>query len=220
MYYLYPIMGDVYLLQNFFQGILEWILGFDTWLFLQINTIFTNPILDTILPLWRDSELWVPLYLFLIIFALINFGKKGWSWILFAIINVTLTDQASSSLVKKWFARIRPCNEETLVGKMRLLLEHCSGGFSFTSSHATNHFGFAVFVYLTTKHFMGKWTRWLFVWAATISYAQVYVGVHYPVDVLVGALLGLGIGTLTAKYYNNKVGLININQPAIPAPHE
>lgn len=205
-------MNNYTLLQHFFQRVLDQVLELDTWLFLKINTVLTNPVLDTILPLWRDAELWVPFYLFLIVFALMNFGKKGWVWILFAIINVTLTDQASSSIIKKWVARIRPCNEEALVGKMRLLLEHCSGGFSFTSSHATNHFGFAVFVFLTTKHFMGKWSRWLLVWAATISYAQVYVGVHYPVDVFMGALLGMGIGTLIAKYYNKKIGLISIDQ--------
>lgn len=205
-------MNNYTLLQHFFQRLLDQVLELDTWLFLKINTVLTNPVLDTILPLWRDAELWVPFYLFLIVFALMNFGKKGWVWILFAIINVTLTDQASSSIIKKWVARIRPCNEEALVGKMRLLLEHCSGGFSFTSSHATNHFGFAVFVFLTTKHFMGKWSRWLLVWAATISYAQVYVGVHYPVDVFMGALLGMGIGTLIAKYYNKKIGLISIDQ--------
>jgi undecaprenyl-diphosphatase len=95
---------------------------------------------------------------------------------------------------------------------MRLLLEHCSGGFSFTSSHATNHFGFAMFVFLTTKDVFGKWGRWLFVWAATISYGQVYVGVHYPVDILFGALLGICIGTLTAGYYNRKIGPITLVQ--------
>jgi len=213
-------MANYSLLQTFFQRVIDQLLEFDTWLFLKINTLFTHPLLDTILPLWRDSELWVPLYLFLIVFAFMNFGKQAWTWVLFAIINVTLTDQASSSLVKNWFARIRPCNEETLVGKMRLLLEHCSGGFSFTSSHATNHFGFAMFVFITTRHFMGKWSRWLFVWAASISYAQVYVGVHYPIDVLVGSLLGISIGALTAGYYNQKIGKINIDQPSLPAPHE
>lgn len=213
-------MTNYLLLQTFFQRVIDQILEFDTWLFLKINTVLTHPIPDTIFPLWRDSQLWVPLYLFLIVFAWMNFGKQAWTWILFAIINVTLTDQASSSLIKKWVERIRPCNEEALVGKMRLLLEHCSGGFSFTSSHATNHFGFAMFVFLTTRHFMGKWSRWLFVWAATISYGQVYVGVHYPVDILMGALLGMGIGTLTAIYYNKKIGPINIDQPSLSSSHE
>lgn len=213
-------MTNYLLLQTFSQRVIDQILEFDTWLFLKINTVLTHPIPDTIFPLWRDSQLWVPLYLFLIVFAWMNFGKQAWTWILFAIINVTLTDQASSSLIKKWVERIRPCNEEALVGKMRLLLEHCSGGFSFTSSHATNHFGFAMFVFLTTRHFMGKWSRWLFVWAATISYGQVYVGVHYPVDILMGALLGMGIGTLTAIYYNKKIGPINIDQPSLSSSHE
>ena len=213
-------MTNYLLLQTFSQRVIDQILEFDIWLFLKINTVLTHPIPDTIFPLWRDSQLWVPLYLFLIVFAWMNFGKQAWTWILFAIINVTLTDQASSSLIKKWVERIRPCNEEALVGKMRLLLEHCSGGFSFTSSHATNHFGFAMFVFLTTRHFMGKWSRWLFVWAATISYGQVYVGVHYPVDILMGALLGMGIGTLTAIYYNKKIGPINIDQPSLSSSHE
>lgn len=208
-------MSDYFLLQSFFQRLLQTILEWDRWLFLKINTILTHPLLDTIFPLWRDSELWVPFYLFLIVLAIVNFGKKAWSWILFAIINVALTDQASSSLIKNWFARIRPCNEELLVGKMRLLLEHCSGGFSFTSSHATNHFGFAMFVFLTTRHLFGKWGKWLFVWAATISYGQVYVGVHYPVDILFGALLGSGIGALTAGYYNRKIGPITLSQNEI-----
>lgn len=208
-------MVDYFLLQSFFQRLLQTILEWDSWLFLKINTILTHPLLDKIFPLWRDSELWVPFYLFLIVLAIVNFGKKAWSWILFAIINVALTDQASSSLIKNWFARIRPCNEELLVGKMRLLLEHCSGGFSFTSSHATNHFGFAMFVFLTTRHLFGKWGKWLFVWAATISYGQVYVGVHYPVDILFGALLGSGIGALTAGYYNRKIGPITLSQNEI-----
>jgi len=117
-------MVDYFLLQSFFHRLLQTILEWDSWLFLKINTILTHPLLDKIFPLWRDSELWVPFYLFLIVLAIVNFGKKAGSWILFAIINVALTDQASSSLIKNWFARIRPCNEELLVGKMRLLLEH------------------------------------------------------------------------------------------------
>lgn len=206
--YLYRTMPYVYLLQSWMDGLIEKLVDFDQWLFLQMNTRWTHPWLDAIFPLWRDATFWVPLYLFLIVLALVNFGKKGWTWILFAIVNVTLTDQTSSTLVKKWVARIRPCNEEALVGKMRLLLDHCSGGFSFTSSHATNHFGFAMFVFLTTRKVMLPWSKWLFVWAGTIAYGQVYVGVHYPLDILVGSLLGCAIGTLTATFYNTKIGEI------------
>lgn len=205
-------MADHFLLLTFIQRFLQMIVELDTWLFLKINTVLTHPLLDKIFPLWRDSEFWVPFYLFLIVLAWVNFGKRAWTWILFAVINVTLTDQASSTLVKNWVARIRPCNEEALIGKMRLLLEHCSGGFSFTSSHATNHFGFAMFVFLTTRQVFGKWGYWLFAWAGSISYGQVYVGVHYPVDILVGAILGCCIGTLTASYYKQKFGAITLLQ--------
>ncbi len=199
-------MSAFYLLHTWFDGLIRWLVELDTWLFLLINTRMTNPLLDKIFPLWRDSLVWAPFYLFLIVWAFVQVGRRAWGWILFAIVNVTLTDQASSSLIKNWVARVRPCNEEALVGKMRLMLEHCSGGFSFTSSHATNHFGFAMFVFFTTRKMMGPWGKWLFVWAGSIAYGQVYVGVHYPLDILFGSLLGSGIGYLTAYFYNNRIG--------------
>lgn len=194
-------------LLSFPEKLLQWLLSVDQWLFLQINTVWTLPVLDIIYPLWRDSDTWIPFYLFLIVLALVNFGKKALPWILFAVITAALTDQISSTLVKGTFMRLRPCNEPELVGRMRLLLEHCSGGFSFTSSHATNHFGFAMYVFLTTRQWLGKTGKWLFVWAGTIAYGQVYVGVHYPLDILCGALLGCLVGYGTARFFNRYIGL-------------
>jgi membrane-associated phospholipid phosphatase len=183
------------------------LLNWDTRLFYNINTVWTNSFLDHNFPWWRDSTTWYPLYLFLLFFILMNFGWRAWTWILFIAINVTLTDQFSSSVVKHWIARPRPCQDPEMIGYVRMLLNHCSGGLSFPSSHATNHFGAAVFIYCTLKQYLGNWSYLFFIWAASICYAQVYVGVHYPTDVLGGAIIGSIIGYIVALIYNKKIGL-------------
>lgn len=201
---------------GFFEKIWFWLNQWDTRLFLEINTQWTSSFLDNIMPWWRDANTWIPLYLFFIVFALMNFKQKALPWILFVVITVVLTDQVSSTLLKNWVARPRPCREDFLIGQMRLLLNGCSGGYSFTSSHATNHFGFAMFVYMTAKPVLGKWGKLLFIWAATISYGQVYVGVHYPIDILCGGLLGCGLGYATAYFFNKKIGLPSFKEDLSP----
>ncbi len=194
------------LLTGILDNLWNWINQVDTYLFLQLNTVYTNHFLDSIYPWYREGNTWMPLYLFMIIFAIQNFPKKSFSWILFIVITIILTDQISSSWVKPFFQRPRPCNDPNLIGQVRLLLDHCSGGFSFTSSHATNHFGFAVFLYMTIGPIIGKWKYALLVWAASISYGQIYVGVHYPLDIFFGAILGSSIGYLIGRFYLHKSG--------------
>jgi membrane-associated phospholipid phosphatase len=198
------------LLLSFFQRILAWIGECDQWLFLSINTEWTNSFFDSIFPWWREANTWVPLYLFFIVFSILNFKQKAFPWILFIIVTLTITDQLSSTFIKNWVERMRPCRDEDLMGQVRLILNNCSGGYSFPSSHATNHFGFAMFIFITLRPILKKWGWLFFVWAATICYGQVYVGVHYPVDVLCGAILGCMIGYLTARFYNKKIGPIPV----------
>jgi len=183
------------------SSFLESVQSFDQSLFVYINQVATHPLTDTLMPFFRESTLWIPFYLFLIVFVFVNFGKKGWVWLLFAFITVLLTDQFSSSIIKNWVQRPRPCADPLLYGQVRLLLDHCSGGYSFTSSHATNHFGVATFLFVTLGRYFGNWKYLLFIWAALICYAQVYVGVHYPLDVVFGALLGFLIGHFVCWAY-------------------
>ena len=179
----------------------------DKWLFFKINSQWTNAMLDHNYPWWRESITWYPLYLFLFIFSLINFGRKAWLWILSLIINVTLTDQISSTVIKAFIHRVRPCRDAAMAGHVRMLINHCSTGFSFPSSHATNHFGAAVFLHSTLHTYLGNWSYLFFLWAATVSYGQVYVGVHYPLDVAGGAVIGSFIGYITAAVFKRTAGL-------------
>jgi membrane-associated phospholipid phosphatase len=203
-------MYELFVFLNFLQKSWEWLVQVDTALFLQINTVYTNSFLDSVYPWWREGNTWMPFYLFLVVFSIQNFKWKAFPWILFAVLTIVLTDQISSSLVKPFFERIRPCRDPYLMGKMRLLLNGCSGGYSFTSSHATNHFGFAVYLFISLGNLIGRWKYLLILWAASIAYGQVYVGVHYPLDVLGGALLGSLIGWITASFFHKTSGAISV----------
>ena len=203
-----PNMQNQLLLIPFFQKIWTLINQWDTWLFLKLNTEWTNDFFDQVFPWWREANTWIPLYLFFIIFAFLNFKQKAFSWILFVIVTVTLTDQLSSNLLKNIFERPRPCMANVLMSQVSLRLNNCPGGYSFPSSHAINHFGFAMFIFITLQPIFKKWGRLFFLWAATICYGQVYVGVHYPLDVLCGALLGCVLGYVTGKLFTNKIGLL------------
>ena len=184
--------------------------NWDRWLFAKINHDWTNHFLDSIFPLWREAVTWVPLYIFLLIFVFVNFGKRAWPWILALLITVTITDQVSSHILKPLVSRPRPCHDLLLADQIRLLLNYCSDSKSFTSSHATNHFGVAFFIFFTLKPYFNKWGYGWFLWAASISYGQVYIGVHYPVDVMCGALLGSCIGYFASIQFNKRVGPLEL----------
>lgn len=168
---------------------LELLLQWDEKLFLLINTQWYNACLDTVLVYWRTKTTWIPLYILL----LLVIGKdRGWKtiWVLIVLgLTIALADHISSEWIKKAVERVRPCNN-TQLSDVRTLVA-CGSGFSFTSSHATNHFAVAMQLFLI---FRMTWKKSyfiaLFLWAALVAYGQVYVGVHYPLDVITGSFLG------------------------------
>ena len=177
------------------------LIDLDQQLFQFINSTCSNGVLDAIMPLWRNKYIWIPFYLLIISFLLINFGKKGYYTVLTLLLTAASSDLISSRLIKNLVARLRPCNDIGRFDDINVLV-HCGGGYSFTSSHATNHFAIAVFMilWLGTEH---KWLRVFFAfWAATVSLGQVYVGVHYPMDILGGALLGTIIAMFWFRFYS------------------
>ncbi|MEX0636286.1 MAG: phosphatase PAP2 family protein [Ferruginibacter sp.] len=183
------------------------ILQLDQQLFFRINSNWHHPILDATLPLMRHQLFWVPLYLFLILMVVRNYKTNAWWWVAFAIATAVLTDFVSSDLIKKNVVRLRPCNDPLIADQIRYLLSYKLSSSSFTSSHATNHFGQAAFIFFTLKPSIGKIAWWFFVWAGIIVYAQVYVGVHYPLDIICGGLVGFFFGYLSAKSFNKNYSL-------------
>lgn len=191
-------------------NVFHWLNGLDQRVFIYINRIFSNSFFDNLLPVWREAQTWYPLYLFLLAFTLINFGKKAWLWILFFALTIALCDQLSSAIIKDFFARPRPCSDPVFSQYVRLLLNRCPSSGSFTSSHAVNHFGMATFIVHTLRSHLGRFKIALYLWAASICYAQVYVGVHYPLDVIAGALLGWMIGLGSAGFFNRRIGPLTL----------
>jgi membrane-associated phospholipid phosphatase len=173
----------------------------DQNIFFFINNRLHIGILDDFMPYWRSMYFWVPLYVFFITYLIINSGKTGGILLLALVLTVGAADVFSSRIIKKTVARVRPCNNVDLKDKVKLLVP-CGGGYSFTSSHATNHFAAAFFLFSTFFKNKKKMKGVLLGWAASIAFGQVYVGVHYPLDVICGALLGSLIGFLGAFLYN------------------
>lgn len=174
----------------------------DHTIWYYLNTQWHNSFLDFVVPYLRNQYFWAPLYLFLLIFLPYNFGKRGWIWCVGYLLAFALSDQLVVEVIKPFFHRMRPCNNPGLKPFVHLVVE-CGTGFSFPSAHAANHFAMGVFMAVT----LGKLAKWIkpaaITWAFLVSFAQVYVGVHFPVDVTVGALIGITFGTLVGKVFNH-----------------
>lgn len=173
-------------------------LDYTMWYYL--NATWHNSMLDTVMPYLRNQWVWAPLYLFLLVFMLMNFGWRGLAWCLFFLITFGISDQLSAHLLKPLFDRIRPCNNPGLAGIVHIIVP-CGSGKSFPSAHAANHFSLGVFSAITLRCYVkGIW--WMAMgWAAAVAYAQVYVGVHFPMDVIFGGLLGAVAGNVTGRIF-------------------
>jgi undecaprenyl-diphosphatase len=181
---------------------MEAILEFDQTIFFLINNDGHNSFLDAIMPYWRDKYTWIPFYLALAIFVIYKFRAKGLYLILALALTVGIADTISSKIIKKSVQRLRPCNDTQINQQVKLLVR-CGGGYSFTSSHATNHFAVALFLIGTLGRIFRR-IKWpLLFWAATIAMGQVYVGVHYPLDILVGGTIGSLIGIGISRIYQS-----------------
>lgn len=141
---------------------------------------------------------WVPLYIAIFIALGRKYGRKTFFILLFVILTVALADQ-TSVFIKNSFQRLRPCHAEELQGMVHLVKGHCGGRFGFVSSHAANSFSIALLSLLLIKR------RWfsisILIWAAVVGYSRIYLGVHFPGDVICGSLLGASIGWLIYRFY-------------------
>lgn len=171
---------------------------FDQQLFLLLNSI-NSPFWDKIMHLLSEKVIWAPLYLAILIYIGIRYKKKFFLILPFIILAVALADQVSVQLFKNVFQRLRPCHEPSLEGMIHLVNGECGGLYGFVSSHASNSFNVALLSLMFIKK---KWyTITIIFWAAIIGYSRIYLGVHYPGDVICGALVGSLIGWGVYKLY-------------------
>lgn len=172
----------------------------DHELFLFLNGLHVGW-LDPVMTFISSEMGWIPFYVILLYLV---FKKLGWKGLLFVVIGVvvliTCSDQLSSHVFKPVFHRFRPCHDPLIQDLVHLPNGHCGGQYGFISSHACNTFALAYFITLIMKRFCKKIGLLMFIWAALVSYSRIYMGVHFPGDVLCGAavgmILGFGIGHL------------------------
>lgn len=183
----------------------------DKEIFLFFNGMHTGWV-DVFMWWMSDSAIWIPLYLFL--FAMIlrkrtrEWPKLNWQVVLLIILSISLAillaDQVSSGFLKPFIARLRPSHNPNLEGLVHFLPDengnlYKGGLYGFVSSHAANSFAVAIFAAGLLKN---KWA-WcgMLVWASVVAYSRIYLGVHYPGDIIGGAIIGVLAGLISLKFY-------------------
>jgi undecaprenyl-diphosphatase len=166
------------------EKIKEW----DTELFLFLNRLHT-PYMDTAMYWVTDKWFWFPFYGVLIFFLIRRYKRTGLWMIVATVLAITLADQIASAVFKPYFLRNRPCHEAA-IGQLVHVVRGCGGQYGFVSSHASTTFAFATMMWLLLRHRV-TFIVYLFYWAFLVSYSRIYVGVHYPLDIFFGALVGV-----------------------------
>ena len=177
---------------------MEWLLNLDTRLFLAING-WHSPWWDPVMWWISGKFTWWPFYLLLLGYLGVT---RRWGVVLvvlFLAAGITLTDQTSVHLFKNVFQRLRPCHDPALEGMVHLVHNKCGGSYGFISSHADNPFGVAVMVAGWVR--TGWMTLLMITWATLVGYSRIYLGVHFPGDVLAGAVWGAACGWLILRLY-------------------
>ena len=179
---------------------LDHLLHLDRELFLFLNNLGT----DTWDGFWLTvTNKWtsIPIYLLLLILSYRHLGIKKTLLVLVSVaLLITCTDQLAN-FFKYGVGRLRPCYEEELLDKMRLVKAYCGGRFAFFSAHAANSFAIASFFVCLLKARFKLLPILILFWALLVAYSRIYIGVHYPIDVITGLLVGGLFGWVFYKLY-------------------
>lgn len=174
---------------------LETLSNLDTQLFLFFNR-HTSPFWDIIMYYGTLKYTWIPLYLLILFGIGRKYKLQTILIVIFIALLITMTDQLSM-FSKELFERWRPCRDPELGPFINLYQGKCGGRFGFFSAHAASSFGLA---YFTSKLIKRRWfTISIFTWAAFVAYTRVYLGSHFPGDIIVGAIIGIILGWINIK---------------------
>lgn len=179
---------------------IDFLFQIDKSIFYFFNVTISNPVFDIIMPFITNVRNWLPVYLIGVILMIYHDKKRGVIILVGIILLVIISDQLSSSVLKNLFPRLRPMNDPYNNPIINVLVEHTSTK-SFPSSHAVNNFAVAVFL----SYYYEKLKKIFYGIAIVIGFSRIYVGAHYPSDVLGGALIGLVLGYLFVILYNKIV---------------
>lgn len=173
---------------------------FDTQLFLIINN-FHSPFFDWLMYWLSNKWVWIPAYLVILIY-IFKTRKNYKSIILGIVLIIASADLSSSWVLKPMVKRLRPCHQTEIQPKMKLV-GNCGGQYGFVSSHAANTFAIATYLILL----FSTQKLWLlgYIWAFLVSYSRIYLGVHFPLDVFCGAIIGIGFAYFFHRYMIQKL---------------
>ena len=177
---------------------LEWLNNIDVRLFLFLNGIHSE-FWDPVMVFTSGRLSWIPLYAFILYLIIKKYKKKSWIIVLSIIVLITLSDQISVHFFKNIFERLRPCKNPEFKEIIHVVNDRCGGNYGFVSSHAANTFALAIFTLLLLNSRL--YSIAIISWATLVSYSRIYLGRHYPGDVIGGALLGILIGYIVYYIY-------------------
>lgn len=186
---------------------LERLLEYDNVLFEALNGS-DSLYWDAYMWVVTKTQTWIPLLLvILFVVARRSTVRRTVLFVVFFALAILFADQLSSGLIKPWVQRLRPTHAATFVHSIDTVFGYLGGRYGFVSSHAANTFAVALYLSLLFRH--TPLSVLLFAWALTASYSRVYLGVHYPGDILCGGLLGLMVGGLVYLGFTKADGKIN-----------